>query len=700
MMKNKILTLYIFFTTFLASAQCEFQYHIKKGGLYYFSTFYEGYNYTQPRQGVCEQLANGRPYEKRVFKNGILQEEWSFNFETGKPRIIFIRERKDSILAELKMFDELNRLHLHQIFYLNNKKQRCWKEINYNGDKLWHVRYFRNFTNEEIMRAGYPTRPEHMIDEEGYTDCSGQFGPEFTYHQNGELMTVKHHNAVVSDNPNYTLTQTGPYFMYSDTKKLLQKGQYENGKAQGKFYYYDLNGKLSEEKEFNQDFPVGNWKGYFEDGKLKYTIDYSSEFYFSAGHETHYFQNGKLSSEKRIDAQGKGFERKYNEQGVLLENKIYNYYPYEYFSYITYYPTGLMKSKQYYRAQNDTLSAFFFEDGSLQKLTMNYKSTGIQESWEYYKKDILGQHKKSLSKSDSSFVVIEKYDSKGRLEHEYSNKNNISEDAYYWTTGNRKEVSKKLNGLLDGPFQQWDSIGNLMEACEYKNGFRVFPCSLISKQNLPEISKADQKKLYHEVLKMYTGMKHTIQNHIGSAEIQKSFETICAVYQFHLLNGSSFEFKDEPLENQFTYIFTLPVHAFSKKETELDSLLHQLRFENWKRKDYNAYYFSLECTSNELWTNQELEEAFSIFKLTEPVCSQLQIKPFSERNLIELDWGRAPKQFSFQIKKEPLGSMVIVNQNYGTQEFSVYENGYVEFFNRTGSFKYTPEFPGKFGYQW
>lgn len=253
---------------------------------------------------------------------------------------------------------------------------------------------------------------------------------------------------------------------------------------------------------------------------------------------------------------------------------------------------------------------------------------------------------------------------------------------------------------MNGPFQQWDSLGNLLEACSYQNGFRIFPCSLISKQNLPEISKADQKKLYHEVLKMYTGMKHTIQNHIGSAEIQKSFETICAVYQFHLLNGSSFEFKDEPLENQFTYIFTLPVHAFSKKETELDSLLHELRFENWKRKDYNAYYFSLECTANELWTNQELEEAFSMFKLSEPVCSQLQIKPFSERNLIEMDWGRAPKQVFFQIKKEPLGSMVTVNQNYGTQAFSVYENGYVEFFNRTGSFKYTPEFPGKFGYQW
>jgi hypothetical protein len=90
-MKSKFLTLCIFFTTLLASGQCEFQYHIKKGGLYYFSTFYEGYDYSKPRQGVCEQLANGRPYEKRVFKNGILQEEWSYNFETGKPRTMFIR---------------------------------------------------------------------------------------------------------------------------------------------------------------------------------------------------------------------------------------------------------------------------------------------------------------------------------------------------------------------------------------------------------------------------------------------------------------------------------------------------------------------------------------------------------------------------------------------------------------------------------
>jgi antitoxin component YwqK of YwqJK toxin-antitoxin module len=683
-----------------AFSQCEFQYHIKKGGLYYFSTFYEGYDYSRSREGVCEQLANGKPYERRVFKNGILQEEFSYNFETGKPRVIFKREKKDSVIAELKMFDELNRLKLHQIFYLDKNKHRCWKEIDYNGDKLWHVRYFRNITNEEIMRAGYPTRPEHQIDSEGYSDCSGQFGPELNYHQNGELLSIKHHNFIVSDNPNYTLTQTGPYVMYSETKKLLQKGQYENGRAEGKFYYYYLDGTLSEEKEFKQDFPTGIWKGYHPSGKLMCTINYAPEFYFSTGHETRYFENGVVSYEKRIDQQGKGFEKKFNEMGINTESKIFNYFPHEYVSHYTYYDSGKMKSKQYFRAQNDTLMATYFEDGSIQRLNMNFKASGVAESWEYSQKDILLRHTKTQAKSDSAFTFLEEYDNQGRLKHEFSALNGIYNDTFYWTTGNKKEEYRKSSGLLDGNYCRWDSLGSLLESCTYKNGFRIQPCALSKEQVFKEISREEKAQLRHEVLKYFVGkQRQSDSSHISEVEIKQTEHLLSKVYQFHLANGSAFHFKNEKTEDQFTYVFTLPVHSFLNKEPQLDSLLKSLHFEKISRKDYNAHYFAIECKNNELYTLAELDEAFLIFKLADPVSHQLQITPLAMHNFIDYDWGRYPNELTFQIKREELGTLVTINQNYGSNTFVVYENGYVEFLNLTGNFNYSPDFPFK-GYQW
>ena len=68
----------------ILAQDCTFDSHQKKGGLYYFSTFYQNYDPKQVREGVCQKIANGKPYEYREFKNGQLQVERLYSIENGK----------------------------------------------------------------------------------------------------------------------------------------------------------------------------------------------------------------------------------------------------------------------------------------------------------------------------------------------------------------------------------------------------------------------------------------------------------------------------------------------------------------------------------------------------------------------------------------------------------------------------------------
>ena len=102
-----LLPLYLSIGTW--AQRCEFSYYYKKGSVYFFSTYLEGVN--QPRQGECiYQDEQGRIYQKRLFKNGIIQEEYTIHFESQKPNTIYHRIDKDTLIGKAQYFDVLGRI--------------------------------------------------------------------------------------------------------------------------------------------------------------------------------------------------------------------------------------------------------------------------------------------------------------------------------------------------------------------------------------------------------------------------------------------------------------------------------------------------------------------------------------------------------------------------------------------------------------
>jgi antitoxin component YwqK of YwqJK toxin-antitoxin module len=61
----------------------------------------------------------------------------------------------------------------------------------------------------------------------------------------------------------------GPSLKYFEGGQLKYKGQYINGKLEGKVTYYYASGKIDAEGVYKNDLKDGEWKYFTEDGKVK-----------------------------------------------------------------------------------------------------------------------------------------------------------------------------------------------------------------------------------------------------------------------------------------------------------------------------------------------------------------------------------------------------------------------------------------------
>lgn len=453
------------------SQECGFDPYQKKGGLYYFSTFYQNYDPNQLREGRCVKTADGKPYEVRELKNGVLQLEKLYQFGTNKVYSEFKRLKKDSIIAEL-IYGTEGGIEFKQTFYLNAEGKRCWREENYRQGKLWQVRYFRNFQNTELVQAGYASRPEHLIDSEGYCDVSAQFGVETMYHDNGKVMSIAEHKLIISDSPNSFPSQHGKYFFYSENGTEIQRGNYVNGAASGDFVYHHPNGRLSAKRSFENGIAVGHWEEFYDNGNLWTTIDYGAQYYWPTGHEKRYFKNGDLQFEKMIDSVGKGFQQEYFENGKLKECIIYKHGPQEKSSYYSWYESGGIRQKIYYRPQNDTASAEFYEDGFLKSINLQSTDYKRHEARTYFANHQLNSENIVERISDSVHQSHRVFSENGRIASstEITGTKKVSKE--YWSSGTLKFEKEFNNNLLSGYWIEQDSAGTVTKKCHYSNGFK------------------------------------------------------------------------------------------------------------------------------------------------------------------------------------------------------------------------------------
>jgi|SRR5690606_24521947 len=107
----------------------------------------------------------------------------------------------------------------------------------------------------------------------------------------------------------------GAFADYTSAGRPLLTGRYANGKKQGQFRAFHINGALKWEGSFDNDMPVGDWKFYYPDGRplcvAEYRADglYLREYWDRRGRQAVENGNGRYEVTIKLDGyQEHGYE--------------------------------------------------------------------------------------------------------------------------------------------------------------------------------------------------------------------------------------------------------------------------------------------------------------------------------------------------------------------------------------------------------
>ena len=473
--------LFLLLATHAFSQNCTFNYYNKKGGHYLFSTYYESDMMTR-REGVCESFINGKLYERRVFSNGrIIEEELNHIDLIPRVRYKLDSNPRDSIISVLTMYNEKGTLTEKWIFYENKEKRRCQKTIQYGANGKEHYITHRAWVKDsEIDQYLRPNNPPHTIDEEGYTSMSVPFGEEIAYHSNGKLASINYHRFVITYYPD-EVSKEGPMMKYFDNEELHDKGQYKDGKAEGKFLNYYPTGEISEEKYFHHDVHVGTWKGWYMNGKPKYLEIYDSlsRDPFNPSVLKWWNENGVLVKERIIDRDGKGYEKIWYDDGKpMMHEDIIHFQRYDGERW-DWSQKGLLIRYQNKSPKADTVLIVNFEDGSRYKLTVNKleDSNSIYEEKEWYPDGILKIHVIAHRNPQDPKSERKEYYPNGKLCSLMIYDGKLKHETTYYRNDQKKREIHYLNNLIEGNYLLYDSLGQLRVESSYTNGLRNGTCT-------------------------------------------------------------------------------------------------------------------------------------------------------------------------------------------------------------------------------
>jgi antitoxin component YwqK of YwqJK toxin-antitoxin module len=479
--KNSILFFFIFLNHWIgAQENCIFNYYNKKGSYYLFSTFFEP-DMRTPLDGECTSYANGKIYEKRVFKNGRLLEEELYHFNgplrekyTTKTGIL------DSVKSILELYDENGYMTQKSIFYLDKSNDRCQKLTYYRGKQKIHSVQYNTWLKITDVEPQYELKnhPPHTVDDDGYTYLQIPFGTYIEYHDNGKLKLSyeqrREYNTYDSD-----YSKHGKFLQYHDNGTIQIDGQYKDGKKDGDWFYYNYNGAIIKEEHYQNNMYYGVWKGFFDDGSKQFELVYdtSSNNPFSPSSK-YWNQKGQLIKEVTLDKSGKGTRKEWSDDGIqlvycdIINNSELNGIEKRWFA------NGQLKEYFNHYKNADTSYASYFENGKPERLkTFNsIDNHTIIEDQTWNTASILINYTKSIQDDEGTdFIYVTRNDS-GNVQREIDQKKDLRTEKYYYTSGVLKQLISFKDYKLDGLYQWYDSLGNLRTSLHFKDGIRNGKC--------------------------------------------------------------------------------------------------------------------------------------------------------------------------------------------------------------------------------
>jgi antitoxin component YwqK of YwqJK toxin-antitoxin module len=699
-MKNNILIACLFAASFSFQSkgqevQCIFNPYNKIGSNYFFSTYWNG-SQNMLMDGICIQyMSNSQEvYEKRIFKKGIIQLETTNYINPTRKRTHFERVKHDSTIATYTEYAEVGHLQRSTKYYLDQSGRRCWEDSHYySNGKLNSIQSFAAIRAEELRGFSSDVIPEHTVDSEGYAWQTVPIGVSKTYFQNGKLNTISTYGFTKNALAAYDIGLHGPYESYNEEGVLVAKGQYANGRANGEWRYYFFDGRLSEVKTFKDDFGIGTWIGYhYSTGKVAYTEVYDNEkYYWPVPKTTRYNEKGQVVYEKEILLDGKGYVKSYFDNGLPNDITIYYHGPSEISEYYAYFETGQLKRKTYYRAKNDTLSAEYFEDGSIKHLNLTpniggentkqcmatYYSPGKMQSQSYYtyKDGITDQH-------------MEQFYENGNLKYESVLHEKEQTERDFYENGRLKSEKHYVNDLLTGNWIQKDSLGTTMRNCYYSEGFKLGKCEIFQPSKITSAPNEEFKVWRAAVVSTY--MRRFYNNSIQDPspsivekeKIDEEAEILCRVVEYCNQNGYTFLPNAEVnIEGKISYTFNAPISAYEPHEQQIDSILISRGFTITKKMKQGGYC-SFELSNEDYHGIESFNEMFNSFF---PFNSGY-FNPNNSNNEIDFGLKGYGNYSSFNIeRRENQKAYLVTLYNYGSSKiFTLYEDGDIEFYNGRG----------------
>lgn len=699
-MKNKIRIICIIFVSFSLKSrgqeiQCIFNPYNKIGSNYFFSTFWNG-SQNMLMEGTCIQYISNTNeiYEKRIFKKGVIELEETYYINPTRKRTLFERVKRDSTIATYTEYGEDGHLQRTTKYYHDQTGRRCWEDSHYyfNGT-IQSVQCFAALRAEELRGFSSDVIPEHTIDSEGYAWQTVPIGVSKTYFQNGKLNTISTYGFTKNALAAYDIGLNGPYESYNEEGVLVAKGQYANGRANGEWRYYFFDGKLSEVKTFKDDFGIGTWIGYhYSTGKIAYTEVYDNEkYYWPVPHTSRYNEQGKVVYEKEIMKDGKGFERSFFENGLPNEIKIFYHGPSELSEYYSYFNSGQLKRKTYYRAKNDTLSAEFFEDGSPKQINlMPYIGSGNTKQLmaEYFAPGKLKSQSYYTYKDGITDQHMEQFYENGNFKWELVLHEKEQTERDFYQNGKLKSEKHYVNDLLNGNWIQKDSLGNTLRNCFYSSGFKIGKCEIFQPNKVTSAPNEEFNVWRAAVVSTY--MRRFYNNSIQDPspsivekdKLDQEAEIIWKVVEYCNQNGYTFlPNADMKFEGKISYTFHAPVSAYESHEQQIDSILISRGFTITKKMKQGGYC-SFELSNEDYHGIESFNEMLISFF---PFNSGY-FNPNNSNTEIDFGLKGYGNYSSYYIeRRENQKAYLVTLYNYGSSKiFTLYDDGDIEFYNGRG----------------
>lgn len=225
-------------------------------------------------------------------------------------------------------------------------------------------------------------------------------------------------------------------------------GQREGEVMSGPFKFYDEEGKLSVDAQFDKKGErTGKWQWYYKNGNTKEILYYKNGK--KEGENTLFFENGKKYIETTFkNDEFDGVYKMYNNDGGLIEKK--------------YYKNGKIDGPyESYFAVGETIKEFdvTYKEDQVEGIVTEYHANGAI----YLTTPFKETKRNGLEK---------KYNSHNKLIAEIGYSENKLEGIYklYYPDGTLREEGASVAGFFNGPWKIYYPDGTLYEDFTYDNG--------------------------------------------------------------------------------------------------------------------------------------------------------------------------------------------------------------------------------------